>query len=323
MKKFLGKTALYLFLILLMLELAVRAFHLYTVDPPRYIDDHGVEKRVPHHNGYSVTGNRKQNFSEFNINKSGFNSHREFNPSASKYEIAIVGDSYIEGFHQDYQNSIGQKIEEKIEDIEVYQYGYAGYDFANQMHLVYAYQDTFDLIDEIILYLNYENDLERDRYTPNTDRIKMLSSTLFKIRDQIKLLSYGSKIGVLEPFKKLATGQNPFKTDVTAYQSNEIKEETKAEKLERDKRYIANFQNLIKLYGFNKSKTTLLLDTRKTSNVFLDFCDQNNIKYIDFSESFKKSKKSTNLIYDMHWNDHGRELIAEVIASYIRNKKKD
>jgi hypothetical protein len=42
--------------------------------------------------------------------KAGFNSHREFfTPSEDKFEIALIGDSCIEGFHQDFYDSTGKK----------------------------------------------------------------------------------------------------------------------------------------------------------------------------------------------------------------------
>ncbi len=127
-------------LIFLALELVVRVFHLYTEDPPRFIDEFEVEKRVPGNTGYAVYGNRNQRFSQFRINDQGFNSHRDFLPASDKFEVAITGDSFIEGFHQDVNNSIGNKIEFQLPGIEVYEYGYAGYDLANQMHLIYAYK---------------------------------------------------------------------------------------------------------------------------------------------------------------------------------------
>ena len=317
MKKFILKSGLYIFLILLLLEGLVRLLHLYTEDPPRFIDEYGVEKRVPDNSGYAVTGNRNQNFSEFHINKAGFNSHREFEPRKDKYEVALIGDSFIEGFHQDFYSSTGKRIEEKVKGIEVYEYGYAGYDFANQMHMVNAYKDDFELIDRIILYLNYENDLGRGVYEPNHGRIKMLSSTLFKIRDNIKLLAYGSKIGIVEPLKKLAQGGDAFEDTEDAYKNNALNGETDVEKREKDAKRIGNFKSLIDLYGLDKNKTSILLDSRKTSTLFLDFLKENGIHYIDFAARFKKSKKSTNLIYDHHWNAHGRELIAEEIAEFI------
>jgi len=316
-KKFILKSALYIFLILLLLEGIVRALHLYTEDPPRFIDEYGVEKRVPDNSGYAVTGNRNQNFSEFHINKAGFNSHREFEPSKDNYELALIGDSFIEGFHQDYYSSTGKRIEERINGIQVYEYGYAGYDFANQIHLVDAYSDDFELIDQIIFYLNYENDLDRGVYEPNHGRIKMLSSPLFRIRDNIKLLAYGSKIGIVEPLKKLAQDGIAFGDTDDAYKDNAMQSETEAEKKAKDLKRIDNFKSLVALYGFDKGKSALLLDSRKTSDLFLEFLKENGFRYIDFADRFAASKKSTNLIYDHHWNAHGRELIAEEISEYL------
>ncbi len=47
MTAFLKKLFLYVLLILLVLEIIVRVFHLYTDNVPQYIDEFGVEKRVP------------------------------------------------------------------------------------------------------------------------------------------------------------------------------------------------------------------------------------------------------------------------------------
>jgi hypothetical protein len=321
MKKLFLKTLVYLVLILLIVEIVVRVFHLYTEDPPRFIDEFGVEKRVPDNMGYAVTGNRNQNYSRFNINKAGFNSHREFLPSEDKFEIALIGDSFIEGFHQDFYDSTGKKIENEVPNSEVYEYGYAGYDLANQIHLIKAYKSDFDLIDEIVIYLNYESDLERGFYEPNYGRIKMLASTPFKIRDNIKILAYGSKIGILEPIKRLVSGK-AFEEPKDGYQTNEIETVKETEQKTIDLQRIENFKSLIKRYGFDKSKTSILLDSRKTSQQFLDYCTSNDIVVIDFAANFKSSKKATTLIYDWHWNNHGRDIIARTIADYINDKRK-
>ncbi|WP_178989415.1 hypothetical protein [Winogradskyella schleiferi] len=320
MKKFILKTILYIVLILAIVEVVVGVFHLYTEDPPRFIDEFGVEKRVPGNTGYAVTGNRNQNYSRFSINKAGFNSHREFTPTIDKFEIALIGDSFIEGFHQDFDDSTGKKIEDRIPNSEVYEYGYSGYDLANQMHLIKAYRKDFDLIDEIIIYLNYESDLDRAVYEPNYDRLKLVNSTPFKIRDNIKILAYGSKIGILEPLKRMVSGK-AFEEPKNGYQTNEIEAIDESKQKTIDLQRIENFKSLINLYGFNKSKTSLLLDSRKTSSRFLDYCEANHINVIDFADNMKNSKKATTLIYDWHWNNHGRDLIATTIADYIKSKR--
>jgi hypothetical protein len=317
---FLKKLFLYIFLILVVLEILVRVFHLYSDNPSEYIDEYGVEKRVPLKSGYAIQGNRNQNISEFGINNAGFNSPKDYLPSKEKFEVAIVGDSYIEGFHQDYQNSIGRKIEQQIPGIEVYEYGYAGYDLADQLHLINAYKKDFELIDVIIVYMKFQNDLVRGSYSPNYENISTRHTTIYKIKNNIKLLAYGSIIGILDPVKNLATG-DAFQNLDSGYKTNEIVL-SKDQKRLQDLQYLDNFKSLIRLYGFDKTKTTILLDSRVTSSVFLEYCKENEIKYIDFSDTFIKSKKATNLIYDLHWNDYGRELIAKTISEYVSEKER-
>ncbi|WP_179343940.1 hypothetical protein [Winogradskyella ursingii] len=323
MKKFILKTVLYIVLILLIVEVIVRLFHLYTEDPPRFIDEYGVEKRVPGHKGYAVTGNRNQNYSRFSINEAGYNSHREFLPTADKFEVAIIGDSFIQGFHQDFDDSIGKKTEALLPNTEVYEYGYDGSDFASHLYLIQAYKEDFDLIDEIIIYFNYDVHLERGEYEPNYDRIKMLKSTPFKIRDNIKILAYGSKIGVLEPLKRMITGKAFEETKPKGYQTNEIEKEDDEAQKQIDLQRLANFKRAINLYGFDKNKTALMLDSRKTSKMLLNYLGESGITYIDYANDFKQSKKSTTLIYDWHWNNHGRSVIAKTIADYIEKKDKN
>ncbi|GGZ70494.1 hypothetical protein [Algibacter mikhailovii] len=314
MKKLFIKSALYIILIIFTLEILVRVFHLYNETPTRYIDDFGVEKSLPNQNGYAVTGNRRQNFSQYHINKFGFNSYREFRPTKEKVEIAIIGDSFIEGMHQDFYNSTGKKLEEKLDNVEVYEYGYAGYDLANQLDLMSKYKEDFELIDHIVIYLKYENDLKNSSYTPNTERIALLSSPIFKIRNEFKLLSYASAIGVLDPIKDFVI--NIMKKKDAKKSLKEI-EETK---ISNDLLYLENFKKLVATYGFDKQKVYFLLNTSKTSPIFLDYCESHGFQIFDFAEAFENSKKSPTLIYDKHWNNHGRELIAEVIYNNLKDK---
>lgn len=309
MKKLFFKTLLYAFLIIIALELCVRVLHLYTDVPTRYIDHNGVEKSIPNETGYAVVGNRRQTFSEYHINESGFNSYREFKPTKEKIEIAILGDSYIEGMHQNYYNSIGKKLENKLKGVEVYEYGLGGYDLSDELNIINKNQEKFKLIDHIVIYLKYENDLNRNLYKPNNERIALLSSPLFRIRDQFKLLSYASMIGVLDPIKNLVLEIN--KNTKTQSKKGQI------EPTNKDLIFLENFKKLASIYNLDKKKVSFLLNSKTTSPLFLDYCNKNGYQIIDFYSAFENSKRATTLIYDMHWNNHGRELIATVIANYL------
>ena len=312
MVKLLTKIGLYTIAVILLLEVIVRVLHLAKDTPIRYIDEHKVEKWVPKQTGYSVTGNRNQNLCPYKINNFGYNSFREFNPTANKTEIAIVGDSFIQGFHQDYNNSIGKKIENSLPNIEVYEYGYAGYDFADQLHLINAYKKDFDLINYVVVYLNFEDDLLRDKYKVVHERLAVQSPKNLMIK-KCKLLVYIKSIGLLDPPIKFVSKLIAYATrdNKTTIQTN--KNSNTAEK-NKTTQYITNFNNLVELYGFNKSRYSLLLDSRNTPKEFINYLNINNFHIIDFSKAFKAVNTPTTLVYDQHWNNLGRNLIAEEIT---------
>lgn len=307
-------------LLLLSLEVLVRFFYLGKDNPTRFLDEYKVEKWKPNQNGFSVTGNRRQNFSEFKINSSGFNSYREFTPGANKIEVALVGDSFIEGFHQHYYNSIGKKIETTLPQIEIYEYGYAGYDFADQLHLVHSYKKDFDLIDHVILGIKFSNDLERDTYNVVSSRLS-LESPVNRALKKSKLLVYCRSIGVLDPplilVHKLINVFSPKQKNT--YNTNHVDISKKKEELE--KKYLKNFEQLVSRYEYDKKRFTLLLDTRITPSRFISYLQENDFSYIDYSSFFEATKEPTTLIYDRHWNDFGRELIAKAISEHIEKQK--
>ncbi|MBU2996728.1 hypothetical protein KO500_09795 [Cellulophaga baltica] len=315
MKKLILKFALYFILILLALEVLVRVFHLAKDTPSRYVDEFEVEKWKPNQEGFSVTGNRRQNFSEFHINDKGFNSYREFKPTKEGYEIALVGDSFIEGFHQNYYNSIGKKIETIFKDtVSVYEYGYAGYDFADQLHLINKYSRDFENIDLVILGLKFTNDLDRSKYEVMTSRLA-LESPLNRSLKKIKLLVYLKNIGALNPITKFFSN---IKESLLVKRNTNKKEKDSTDHIEDINKKIDNFKSLIDLYGFDKSNYYLLIEENKTPQQFLKYLTDNKFKYIPIGEKLNSSSKNTTLIYDKHWNNNGREIVANEISKVVK-----
>lgn len=317
------KIGLYLLLMLFILEALVRLFHLAKDTPNRFIDEYQVEKWTPNQHGYEVTGNRRQNFTKFKINNSGYNSYREFTPTKETTEIALVGDSFIQGFHQNYDNSIGKKIESTMPNVQVYEYGYAGYDFADQIHLVNRYKNNFDLIDHVVLYLDFKTDLTRNKYEVIKYRLA-LQTPLNNALKKCKLLVYIKNIGLLDPPKRfIAKIINTIKGNTNASAKAIKHEELNKVELTKNKKHIANFKNLVKLYNYDKDRFSLLLDASKTPPEFLNYLNKNNFKIIDFNKEFKTATQPTYLIYDQHWNNYGRTLIAKKITESISIKNKN
>lgn len=256
MKKLFLKLLVYTVLVLISLEFIIRIFHLTKDYPTRYVDKFDVEKWVPNQEGFTVTGIRRQNFSKYHINQFGFNSYREYLPSKSKTELALVGDSFIEGFHQPYYDSTGKKIETLLENVEVYEFGYAGYDFADQLHLINKYNETFSLIDYVVLGLKFENDLTRGEYTVLQERMK-LESSLYKTLRQVKLLVYLQNIGAFDAVKGVKKRLLTFNKKLTKANSQIQDHEVT---IKKHIAYIKNFETLINSYGFDKTRYFILLD---------------------------------------------------------------
>ena len=185
---------------------------------------------------------------------------------------------------------------------------------ADQLHLIHAYVDDFEKIDHIVVYVKYPIDFVRSEYEPNQTRIQTLSSTPFKIRENIKLLYYASQIGILEPVKNIMVERQDAEGNVSLVEN--IGEMPKMQIM--DSLYIDNFEKLLKQYPIDKSKTSLLMDKRSVSDAFLDYCKANQIDIIDFGQWFEESKRPVTLIYDMHWNNNGRSLVAKSIVEHLQ-----
>lgn len=313
MKKFILKIILYTIVIVLGLELLVRIFHFHKDRPIRYLDEYNVEKWVPNQNGIWVTGNRRMNVGHYKINDFGYNSiYKEFKPNPKEKQIALVGDSFIQGFHQDYQYSIGQKLENLLNKrYKVLEFGYAGWDLADQLHMIKAYNHLFEDIEHVIIYMEFTTDLDRDRYIVS-DRFA-LDTPLNRFLKKIKTVVYLRDIGLMDPVTQLADNIKYTLKGKKSPGPFSIKD-TKKENLSK----LNNFKKLIQTYGFDKEKNVLLLDFSMCPQEFLDYLEKNSFKTIDFHSTFRESKIPPTLIYDQHWNNHGRNIVAELIKDYLK-----
>ncbi|WP_127138967.1 hypothetical protein [Flagellimonas oceanensis] len=310
MRKLLVKVLVYGLMMALVLEVLIRIFHLYFEYPIVTLNKNEVVNYEPGQSGSFVIGNRRMNFTEYNINNTGFNSFREFLPTSQDFEVALVGDSFIEGLHQDYYNSIGKKIERNLEEkVQVYEYGFSGNDLADQLYLIDQLEKEMELIDAIYLYLKFDEDLARDRYEVNT-RANLENSIAFKIKREVKLLSYLKGIGLIAPIAELPGNLKSFIKGQKPEQTKSVDSGVV------DKKYISNLDKLLECYPIDKGKTVFLIDKSITSESFFSYCKAHGYRYVDFGVPLQKSEENTVLKYDpiKHWNNQGREVLARVIS---------
>ncbi|MEZ4811226.1 MAG: hypothetical protein R2819_12770 [Allomuricauda sp.] len=314
MKRLLGKIVLYGFLMALVLEALVRIFHLYFQYPVVTLGQNDVVNYIPGQEGYFVTGNRRMNFAHYRINGSGFNSYHEFRPTQQGFEIALIGDSFIEGLHQNYDNSIGRKIENRLSNkVEVFEYGFSGYDLADELHLIHQLKSDMDRIDLIFIYLKFEDDIKRNTYTVHT-RANLENSMSFKIKREVKLLSYLKGIGLLAPLTDL-----PNRLKGIMGKENQVSSEKERDLGSRDQEYLDNLGTLLETFPIDREKSVFLINRSITSALFIQYCDSLGYKYVDFGKPLENSTENTLIKYDpmKHWNDHGRDIVAKVISDYV------
>ncbi len=80
---------------------------------------------------------------------------------------------------------------------------------------------------------------------------------------------------------------------------------------------LQNFIGLCETYGYDKSKYSLLLDSRECPTGFLRYLRENHFSYIDYGQMLARADKPVILGYDWHWNDYGRHLIAQQIVEEL------
>lgn len=137
MKKFLKFIAIYLLVLVFVLEIFFRVSGLATdLQVREYYPEDSVVLNRPGTKGRFTRGTRAEVNSHFNINKQGWNSIVDYD-SVTNRTIAIVGDSYIEGRYVEVSNSLGRRIEKLYPGITVHEFGNAGANFLDYNNICY------------------------------------------------------------------------------------------------------------------------------------------------------------------------------------------
>lgn len=126
MKKFLLHTLATLVTAAILLELLLRIFQLpghvlaeANVDGDRMLKP-GIE-------GTWSAGGMGEFRGHYLVNAQGWNSVVDYSKTDStKFRVAIIGDSYIEGLHFDVEQSVGRIMEEEDPQYQVHEYGRSG-----------------------------------------------------------------------------------------------------------------------------------------------------------------------------------------------------
>lgn len=115
----------------ILLEVILRIFQLSS-HVPEEANVNGDRMMRPGIEGTWVSGGLGEIRGHYVINDQGWNSVVDYrDPDTSKIRVAIIGDSYIEGFHVDAEQSVGRILEETSPGFQVHEYGKSGANVAD------------------------------------------------------------------------------------------------------------------------------------------------------------------------------------------------
>jgi DNA polymerase III epsilon subunit-like protein len=145
----------------ILLEFFVFRFVLVASDFPKLDFVDGVLKYEPEQDGiYRVKNEVK---GKFKINESGWNSkydQYEINRSGSKLRVAVIGDSYVEALHVNYDESLAEQIELAFDSgrLEAYRFAVSGAPLSQYLHILR--KETLKYSPDLVVIIVVHNDFD-------------------------------------------------------------------------------------------------------------------------------------------------------------------
>jgi hypothetical protein len=245
----------------------------------------------PNIEGFWNRGGLKELANHYKINEQGFNSTKDYSKiNNNKINIAIIGDSYIEGFHTDVEKSIGRILENETDNqVEVHEYGHSGGNIVD-FNLVYEkwvknkYDYTFILMTDKDIVDKKPSFMTNGDKIPKESFLRDFYNSCYFIRYLNINHGLSVKIG-----KVISRNVSSEKSKKRSFSLNKV--------------------NFDAFKVFNSSVIILYEDER------LDSLFRSKIALK--SLQVKHKIKPINHGFDGHWNYNGRKNCAITIQEYL------
>ena len=303
MKKFLIYTFGWLLLVVVISEITLRLFDLAAKTMPTK-NINGDYLFEPGKSGNWIRGGLAEIRNYYEINEQGYNSILNYGELNDKnLNIALIGDSYIQGFQTDVRYSIGRQLEKILGDsVVVHEFGKAGstivdYALTYQQYIENkAYDYVFILATDKDLLASKASNIGRGNRVPK----KTISRTIYDDFYLLRYLNINHGLGV--SFNDLIKNgpESIERIHPKSGSDSNINEEKFLSRLNQD-----------------------AIDLLPESAIFLYEYDKLNQFFIkNYSFQFvkiKHKKLPKDHGFDGHWNKNGRYNCAWVMATYIKN----
>jgi hypothetical protein len=305
MINFLKKIALYLVLLIFILELMIRAFRLTPEIPHRTIDSNGIQKYKTNQSGYFNSKSKEK----WLINEFGWAGVAQ---TQTDTIFSIIGDSFIENFHNPLSCHQGSYLKALLPQYSFFEAGRSGMSFIENLEVT-KHLDSLIAPKEHFIYLNNsdfsESILEIKKHTDRsqfsvksnkTIKGKLKGSALKKILYNIKILHYFYL---------------NYPNDIQS--TEDIKFNVRLSNSEKNSN-ILYFNKFFEFCVNNYEIDNIILVLHpETDNLFVELCKKYNFQIIELNSLDYKSWKFDN---DSHWNCFGHKSASSQVYNWIDSK---
>jgi hypothetical protein len=286
------------------LEISLRVFGLAAQTmPTKNVDNNYVFE--PGKSGFWVRGGLKEINSYYVINKQGFNSIVDYTDLDNKnLNIALIGDSYIQGFHTDVNYSIGRQLEDMLgPNVVVHEFGKAGGNIVDYglVYKEYVKYKKYDFI--FVLATDKDLALEKASFMGRGNRV-FKKSLVRKIYDNVHILRYlNINHGLGVHLNKLI---NNGPESIDRIHNNNLSNDI----ITKESYLNSVNEDALKLLP---QDVIFLYEEHRLKDVFIE----------NFDFKFKKiihSKTPKDHGIDAHWNINGRYNCAKSMAEFIQSQ---
>jgi hypothetical protein len=363
--KKLGKVALKILLITLptliilalLLEGGVRLFLPVSDVPDTQFDPVLGNHYVPDQTGEFIKAHGEEIRTRYRINKSGWNSHRDYQEGKPDdvFRIAVIGDSYVEAFQVDVDRSFPFLLEKRLNKVagavEVYAYGHSGANLIQYLAVLRhaACKAHPDLVVVNIVPNDLEESLQGFARVDNWsvrpvdggfDLVPPRPSGGLWLKRLVRHSALARYLIVnLEIQRGASAVEDLFRGDLREYEANvDVSRNVllkDREALDRFLRYAlgALFETtkgcdarLLLVLDANRQAIYAGEDPRESrihimNQAVMDVAGDLGVWVVDLAEVFSAAWAAENQRFDHeldgHWNRHGHSLVADAIKTWL------
>ena len=283
MKRFISYLLILIIILLITSELIVRIFNLSNT-PLNKVKKEDITLSTPYQSGTMVFGNFGDIRAKFKINPQGFNSVYDYDELFIGNKYAIIGDSFVEGYHEDVDSSIGRRIENVLPQTRINEYGRSGWNANNYLQMCNILANQYDQVFVICSV----SDFTRESANHHTINNSVLKQIIFKSR-LIRYLYYNRK------FARLLKNKQPSTVD------SFVINKSPHDKIALLQRKFP--ENIVWVWRDSEAAAFLKYD----NNIAV----QHDLKPYNFG------------LLDGHWNSNGRQNAANTIVAFIKHRTND